>query len=130
MRVLYQEHGFGPNLLWRLGPAQNVFPMQFYRCWRRFKQRTTSPTTPEMIRAASGNAPHEYLAIHEVSGPPLPRCNRAVSNVYPSLPAKSSLMYSNDPQAFTPNQAVGRSLPAHPGKRCTPLGTRGLRRGL
>ena len=112
LRILYQEHGIKPNLLWGLGPAQNIFPMQFYRCWRRFKQRATSPTTPDTTRAASDNAPHEYLAIHEVGGPPLPRRNRAVSNVYPSLPAKSSSMYSNDPQA----------LYAEPGSRTLPAG--------
>ena len=30
LRVLYQEHVFGPNLLWGLGPGQDVFPMRFY----------------------------------------------------------------------------------------------------
>ena len=38
LRVLYQEHGFGPNFLWGLGPGQDVFPMRFYRQWRCFKQ--------------------------------------------------------------------------------------------
>ena len=36
LKVLYEEHGFGPNLLWGLGPGQDVFPMRFYRRWRRF----------------------------------------------------------------------------------------------
>ena len=112
MRVLYQEHGFGPNLLWGLGPAQNVCPMQFYQRWRRFKQRATSPTTPETTRVAFSDTPHEYLAIHEVGGPPLPRRNRAVSNVYPPLPAKSSYMYSNNPW----------TLYTEPGRRTIPAG--------
>ena len=30
LKVLYDEHGFRPNLLWGLGPGQNVFPMRFY----------------------------------------------------------------------------------------------------
>ena len=38
LRILYQEHGFSPNLLCSLGPGQDVFPMRFYRRWRRFKQ--------------------------------------------------------------------------------------------
>ena len=43
LKVLYEEHGFGPNLLWGFGPGQDVFPMRFYRRWRRFKQHL-SPT--------------------------------------------------------------------------------------
>ena len=43
---------------------------------------------------------HEYVAIREDYGPPLPRLNRAVLNVYLSLPAsKSSVTYSNNHQA-------------------------------
>ena len=38
LRILYQEHGFSPSLLWGLGPGQDVFPMRFYRRWRRLKQ--------------------------------------------------------------------------------------------
>ena len=74
--------------------------MSFYRRWQRFKHRVASPTTQEATRTSSNNAPHEYLAIDEVGGPPLPRRNRTVSNVYPPLPANPSLMYNNDPQAF------------------------------
>ena len=36
LKVLYDEHGFGPNLLWGLGPGQDVFPMRFYQRWRCF----------------------------------------------------------------------------------------------
>ena len=110
MRVLYQEHGFGANLLWGLGPARNLFPMRFYRRWRRSKPPTDPTTTPETTRDDSEDHPHEYLAIHEVGRPPLPRRNRAVSNVYPPLPAKSSSTYSNDP----------RTLYAEPGRRAAP----------
>ena len=38
LKVLYDEHGFGPNLLWGLEPGQGVFPMRFYCRWRLFKQ--------------------------------------------------------------------------------------------
>ena len=100
LRVLYQEHGFGPNLLWGFGPAQNVFPMRFYRRWRQFKQQVARPSTAETTQGPPNNAPHEYLAINEIKGPPLPRSNRAVSSVYLPLPAKSSSMYSNNPRAL------------------------------
>ena len=99
LRVLYQEHGFGPNLLWGLGPGRNVFPMRFYRRWRRGRQRTRPDPPSEARRGRSACAPHDYLALHELEGPPLPRRNRAVSNVYPPLPAKSTSLYSNDPRA-------------------------------
>ena len=99
MRVLYQEHGFGPNLLWGLGPGRNVFPMRFYRRWRRGRQRAHQDPPLEARRGRSACAPHDYLALHELEGPPLPRRNRAVSNVYPPLPAKSASLYSNDPRA-------------------------------
>ena len=41
LKVLYDEHGFGPNLLCGLGPGQDVLPMRFYQRWRRFKLVTT-----------------------------------------------------------------------------------------
>ena len=40
LKVLYKEHGFGPNLLWGLGPGQDVFPMRFYRRWRPLQGNT------------------------------------------------------------------------------------------
>ena len=43
LKVLYDEHGFGPNLLWDLGPGHGVFPRRFYRRWRRFKQHLSQP---------------------------------------------------------------------------------------
>ena len=97
LRVLYQEHGFGPNLLWGLGPGRNVFPMRFYRRWRRSKQTRPehSSRTPER---RSARPPHDYLALDEVEVPPLPRRNRAVDNIYPPLPAKPASLYSNDPR--------------------------------
>ena len=36
--VLYQEHGFSPNLLWGLGLGRKLFPMRFYRRWREFQR--------------------------------------------------------------------------------------------
>ena len=98
LRVLYQEHGFGPNLLWGLGPGRNVFPMRFYRRWRRFRQAHSeqSSGTPDRRPA---RAPHDYLALDEIEGPPLPRRNRALANIYPPLPAKSTSLYSNEPRA-------------------------------
>ena len=97
--VLYQEHGFSHNLLWGLGPGQDVFPMRFYHQWRRFKQHF-APKDPEHDEPPAlmprdyeplplrpwAPLHHEYLAVHEPEGPPLPRQNYAVSNIYPSLP--------------------------------------------
>ena len=99
MRILYQEHEFGPNLLWGLGPVQNVFPMRFYRRWRQFKQQVVRQKTSNATRGPPTTTP-EYLAINKVEGPPLPRCNRAISNIYPPLPAKSSSSYSNNPRVM------------------------------
>ena len=107
LRVLYQEHGFSPNLLWGLGPGQDIFPMRFYRRWRRFKQHF-APKDPEHDEPPSlmprdyeplplrPRAPlhHEYLAVHEPEGPPLPRRNHVVSNVYLSLPASDGATVS------------------------------------
>ena len=56
LRVLYQEHGFGPNLLWGLGPGRNVFPMRFYRRWRRFRQ-THSETLSQDARSTTSPSP-------------------------------------------------------------------------
>ena len=100
LRVLYQEHGFGLNLLWGLGPGQDVFPVRFYRRWRRFKQHFSRPED-EPIRAPRPSVPHKNLAIAEDEVPPLPQCNRAVSNVYLSLPTSKSSIYSNGPRAAT-----------------------------
>ena len=97
LRVLYQEHGFGPNLLWGLGPGRNVFPMRFYRRWRRFRQAHSehSARTPDRRPV---RPPHDYLALDEIEVPPLPHRNRAVANIYPPLPAKPASLYSNDPR--------------------------------
>ena len=86
LKVLYDEHGFGPNLLWGLGPGQGVFPMHFYRRWRRFKQHFSQADGREAARAPPLTAPHEYLALNEVEMPPLPRRNMVRSSVYPELP--------------------------------------------
>ena len=95
LRVLYQEHGFGPNLLWGLGPGQDVFPMRFYLRWRQFKQHFSQAEKCDPKRAPPTPAHHEYLALNDMEGPPLPRRNRAVANVYPLLP-KSPSVYSNE----------------------------------
>ena len=92
LQILYQEHGFSPNLLWGLGPGQDVFPMRFYRQWRRFKQhfvpkapghgRTPLPlprdyeSLPLRLRVPVN---HEYLTVDEAERPPLPS-----RNVYPA----------------------------------------------
>ena len=57
LRVLYQESGFSPNLLWGLGPGQDVFPMRFYRRWRRFKQHLSPMSGCKIARAP----PHPCL---------------------------------------------------------------------
>ena len=65
-------------------------------------QAALLPKGPRAVRPALTDAPvqHEYLAIRADYGPLLPQLNRAVSNVYPSLPAsKTSVTYSNDRQA-------------------------------
>ena len=100
LRLLYQEHGFGPNLLQGLGPGQDVFPMRFYRRWRHFKQHFSGPED-EPIRAPRASVPHEYLAIAEDEVLPLPQRNQAVSNVYPSHPTSKASTYSKGPQAAT-----------------------------
>ena len=72
--VLYQEHGFSPNLLWGLGVGRKLFPMRFYRRWREFqrggRQRTrTREETPFAALTAPRPPPrpipneHEYLAV-------------------------------------------------------------------
>ena len=86
LKVLYDEHGFGPNLLWGLGPGQGVFPMRFYRRWRGFKQHLSQADGREAAQAPPLTAPHEYLALNEVEMPPLPRRNPVRSSVYPELP--------------------------------------------
>ena len=96
--------GLAPILLCGFGPVQNFFPMRFYRRWRQFKQQVICPKTSKVARGPRIDIPHEYLAINEVEGPLLLRCNRTVSNVYPPLPAKSSSSYSNDPQTLYVDQ--------------------------
>ena len=86
LKVLYDEHGFGPNLLWGLGPGQGVFLMRFYRRWRRFKQHLSQADGREAAQAPPITASHEYLALNEVEMPPLPRRNPVRSSVYPELP--------------------------------------------
>ena len=86
LKVLYDEHGFGPNLLWGLGPGQGVFPMRFYRQWRSFKQHLSQAGGQEATRVPPLTAPHEYLALNEVEMLPLPRHNPVRSSVYPELP--------------------------------------------
>ena len=86
LKVLYDKHGFGPNLLWGLGPGQGVFPMRFYHRWRRFKQHLSKADGREAAQAPPLTAPHEYLALNEVEMPPLPRSNPVRTSVYPELP--------------------------------------------
>ena len=86
LKVLYEEHGFGPNLLWGLGPGQDVFPMRFYRRWRRFKQHLSSNGKGETPRVPPRPLPHEYLMMEEVRAPTLPRRNLGRPGVYPELP--------------------------------------------
>ena len=97
-RVLYEEHGFGPNLFWGLGPGQDVFPMRFYRRWRRFKQHFSQAGGHEIARTPPATIPHEYQALNEMEIPQLPRCNRTMSNEYPVLPHhKHTSVYKNGP---------------------------------
>ena len=84
LKVLYDEHGFGPNLLWGLGPGQGVFPMRFYRRWRRFKQHLSQTDAREIAQAPPRTAPHEYLALDEAEMPSLPRRNPVRPSVYPN----------------------------------------------
>ena len=87
LKVLYDEHGFGPNLLWGLGPGQDVFPMRFYRRWRCFEQHLSQAGGHEATRAPPIAAPHEYLALNEVEVPQLPQRNLNRSKMYPALPS-------------------------------------------
>ena len=75
-----------PNLLWGLGPGQDVFPMRFYRLWRGFKQHLSQTGGPDVARAPPATVPHEYLALHEMKVPQLPLRNWVPANVYPVLP--------------------------------------------
>ena len=70
-RVLYQEHGFSPSLLWGLGLGRKLFPIRFYHRWRKFQAnvgrqdmetlslRRTRPRPPP--RPAP--RPHDYLVV-------------------------------------------------------------------
>ena len=86
LKVLYKEHGFGPNLLWGLGPGQDVFSMRFYRWWRHFKQHLSPTGKGETPRAPPRPLPHEYLMMEDVQAPTLPRRNPGRPGVYPELP--------------------------------------------
>ena len=85
LKVLYEKHGFGPNLLWGLGPGQGVFPMRFYRLWRRFKQHLSQTDGREIPQVPPRTGPHEYLAMDEVL--PLPQRNPVQPGIYPELPS-------------------------------------------
>ena len=87
LKVLYEEHGFGTNLLWGLGPGQGVFPMHFYRRWRRFKQHLLQTGGRETPQVPPRTVPHEYLAMDEVEMPPLPQRNPVRPGMYPELPS-------------------------------------------
>ena len=102
LKVLYKEHGFGPNLLWGLGPGQDIFPMRFFRRWRQFKQHFSQAGLHEIPRAPPSTVPHEYLALNEMDIPQLPGRNRTMSNVYPVLPhQKHTSLYDNGPPVVT-----------------------------
>ena len=90
LKVLYEEHGFGPNLLWGLGPGQGVFPMRFYRRWRRFKQHLSQTGRSDDLQPPSPPLPHEYLTMEEVRTPTLPQRNSARPGVSPELPPSNS----------------------------------------
>ena len=90
LKVLYEEHGFGPNLMWGLGPVQGVFPMRFYRRWRHFKQHLSQTRGREDPQAPPRPLPHEYLTMEEVRAPTLPQRNPARPGVYPELPSTQS----------------------------------------
>ena len=96
-----------------------VFPMWCYCRWRRFKQHFSHKDTYDQPPRPPVH--HEYLAIREDEGPPLPRRNRAVSNVYPSLPdSKTSRTYANHHQAVVYASRDPRvTVRATP--ECTPL---------
>ena len=73
-RVLYQEHGLSPSLLWGLGLGRKIFPMRFYRRWRKFQANTEQGEA----RSASFRPRRERGEVRPVSfrGPkprPLPR---------------------------------------------------------
>ena len=94
--VLYQEHGFSPNLLWGLGLGRKLFPMRFYRRWREFQRSNHSPTrapgeSPFAALAAPLPPPrplpreHEYLAVG-TEGPSLPSAEHsAAAGLYPAF---------------------------------------------
>ena len=95
-RVLYQEHGFSPSLLWGMGMGRNLFPMRFYKRWRRF-QAAQRHTEEKQIRRRHPHPPprpntvhHEYLLLH--SDRNAKRSNTYKSSVrstlYPTLEEK------------------------------------------
>ena len=88
--------------------------MRLYRRWRQLKQQVVRPETSEATRGPPIDIPHLYLAINKVEGPPLPRRNRAVLNIYPPLPAKSSLLYSNDLQTLYADQGPRMAIAGPP----------------
>ena len=91
LKVLYEEHGFGPNLLWGLGPGQDVFPMQFLPPVEALQTTPFHQPGEEKIHKPRPRPlPHEYLTMEEVLAPSLPRRNPARPGVYPELPATQS----------------------------------------
>ena len=104
LKVLYEEHGFGPNLLWGLGPGQGVFPMRFYRLWRRFKQHLSQTRGREDPQASPRPLPHEYLMMEEVRAPTLPQHNPARPGVPPCQSESASEV--STPSTPAPNPVV------------------------
>ena len=120
LKVLYDEHGFGPNLLWGLGPGQGVFPMRFYRRWRRCKQHLSQTEDREIAQAPPCTAPHEYLALDEVEMPSLPRHNPDQTRIYPGLPPSKPTLPDLEEPSLAPytrpkrQSTATESLPGQP----------------
>ena len=94
--VLYQEHGLSPSLLWGLGVGRNMFPMRFYRRWRRFQAAQRRPEEKRVRRRRPDPPPrpntihHEYLLVQpNVSSKRSSTCKSSLrSSLYPTLEEK------------------------------------------
>ena len=105
LRVLYQEHGVSPSLLWGLGVGRNLFPMRFYRRWRRAQNhREDQPPRPP---PRPFPADHEYLALDSVARPAPTQETTQSPRVYPGLEKERSRLpsYSVTPPAAVPFSA-------------------------
>ena len=72
--TLYREHGVSPSLLWGMGLGRELFPLRFYKRWRRFQATQRRTTTVHDLRRhpSSPMRPlrrsHEYIRVQSETG--------------------------------------------------------------